>query len=73
MLGRQKLVGMVDMNITSLFKGNNGKWSMMRLLSFVVTLSCLPVLYVSPEQSTPVCALIGAAIAGKWLQQKGES
>ena len=57
----------------SLFKGNNNKWSMMRVLSFLVTLSCLPVLYVHPEQSTPVCALIGTSIAGKWLQKKGES
>lgn len=58
--------------MTEFLKGNNGKLSMMRLLSLIVTLGCLPVLYLHPEQATPVCALIGAAIAGKWLQKKGE-
>lgn len=53
-------------------KGNNGKCSMMRLLSLLVTVSCIPVLYLHPDQATPVCALIGTAIAGKWLQKKGE-
>ena len=63
----------MDKSILGLFKGNNGKWSMMRVLSAIVTVSCLPVLYVHPAQATPVCALIGAAIAGKWLQKKGEA
>lgn len=62
----------VNQSIVSIFKGNNGKWSMMRVLAFIVTVSALPVLYLHPEQSVPVCGLIGAAIAGKWLQKKGE-
>lgn len=60
-------------SLSSILKGGNGKWSMMRFLSLVVTLSCIPLLYVHPEQSVPVCALIGGAIAGKWLQKKGET
>lgn len=64
---------MTDLTIKGLFKGGDGKWSMMRVLSFIVVLSCLPILYLHPEQATPVCALIGGAIAGKWLQHKGES
>lgn len=61
------------MNILSMFKGNNEKWSMMRVLSFIVTVSLIPVIYIHPEQSVPVCTLIGGCIAGKWLQKKGES
>jgi hypothetical protein len=56
----------------AMFQGNNGKLSMMRFLSFIVTVACIPVLYIHPDQATPVCALIGGAIAGKWLQKKGE-
>lgn len=63
----------MDKSILGLFKGNNGKWSMMRALSFIVTVACIPVLYIHPEQSVPVCGLIGTAQAAKWLQKKGEA
>lgn len=59
-------------NLSSLFKGNNSKWSMMRVLSFIVSIALIPAVYLHPDQATPICALIGGAIAGKWLQKKGE-
>lgn len=59
-------------NTFRFFENNCGKPSMIRLLCFIVTLGALPMLYVNPEQSIPVCGLIGAAIAGQWLT-KGKS
>jgi hypothetical protein len=54
-------------NLLRFFENNNTKPSMIRLLCFIVTVCALPMLYVNPEQSIPVCGLIGAAIAGQWL------
>lgn len=56
----------------SIFKDKEGKWSMMRVLSFMVVAACLPFIYLHPEQSPTISVLIGGAIAGKWLQKKGE-
>ena len=53
------------------FYGSGNQFSMMRLLCFIVTIFTLPAIYFYPEQSPSLCALIGTAIAGKWLQSKG--
>lgn len=58
---------------TSAFKGNNGKWSMMRLLSFLTIILGFAFVFVNPEQSTETMLLMGGALTGKWLQKKGES
>lgn len=61
-----------DLSITGLFKGNNGKWSMMRVLSFIVVLGTLPLCYLTPDQSVQWVAIIGFGMAGKWLSKKNE-
>jgi hypothetical protein len=63
---------MSEYSIKSMFLGNNGKWSMMRILAFIVTVGALPALYFVPEQSTQICGLIAAVNAGKWLQKRSE-
>ncbi len=56
----------------TLFKSESGKWSMMRLLCFIVVVALTPAIYIQPEQSPQICTLIGIALAGKWLQKKNE-
>lgn len=60
------------MKITTMFEGNNGKLSMIRVLAFIVTVGLLPAVYLVPEQATTICTLIAAVNAGKWLQKKNE-
>lgn len=62
-----------DLSLKGLFKGNNGKWSMMRVLSFIVVLGALPLCYLIPEQSAQWVAIIGFGMAGKWLSKKNEA
>ena len=57
--------------LAEFFYGSGNQLSMMRLLCFIVTVFSLPALYLFPEQSPSLCALIGTGIAGKWLQSKG--
>lgn len=57
--------------LAEFFYGSGNQLSMMRLLCFIVTIATLPAIYVFPEQAPALCALVGTAIAGKWLQSKG--
>lgn len=54
------------------FKGDGGKFSMMRLLCFIATISLIPVFYLQPEQSQWAASVIVVALAGKWLQHRKE-
>lgn len=58
--------------MSGFFKGDSGKYSMMRLLCFITLIASLPMFYLHPEQSSHIAVLCGAALAGKWLQRKGE-
>lgn len=52
------------------FRNAQGKGSMMRLLCFIVTVATLPALYIHPDNTTELCLLISACLAGKWLQKE---
>lgn len=64
---------MMNQGFTSAFKGNNGKWSMMRLLSFLTIILGFAFVFVNPDRSTETMVLMAGALAGKWLQKKGEN
>lgn len=64
--------GFMSQPFLSVFKGNNGKWSMMRVLCFIVIVGLIPVIYIKPETAVPVCSLMGVALGGKWLQKGSE-
>jgi hypothetical protein len=59
-------------DLETFFKDGCGKFSMMRLLCFIVTVLGMIGIVLHPEQSTELCVLVGAAIAGKWVQQRDE-
>lgn len=58
---------------TGFFTDKSGKKSMIRLLSFIVVIGCLPMLYLHPDQSPPICVLIGTVIGAKSWQANKES
>lgn len=58
--------------MVTLFKGNNGKWSMMRVLCFLVITLGFAFIFMNPEQAGAMVPLMISGVAGKWLQKKGE-
>jgi uncharacterized membrane protein YccC len=57
----------------TLLQDTNGKYSMMRVLSLIVVCGTLPLCYLYPDESPQWSLMIGASLAGKWLQSKAES
>lgn len=51
----------------------NGKPSMMRLLCLISVVGLIPAFYINPSESSAYASVMVVALAGKWLQKKGES
>ncbi|MGO1190328.1 hypothetical protein [Vibrio casei] len=62
-----------DLTFNGLFKGNNGKWSMVRVLSFFCVCGAIPFIYINPEQSVNGVGLAGLGMTCKWLSKGKEA
>lgn len=54
------------------FQDYTGKLSMMRLLSFIITLAVLPFVFFNPEHSSNAFLLLGAIVGAKAFQSSKE-
>lgn len=59
--------------MSEFFKDCNGKFSMMRLLAFIIIVGVIPLCYIHPLQAASWASMVVSVTVFKWAQKKGES